>query len=390
MKTFSILNENKRKQLKVQEKSLNFVKAEDLKKYLEVADKFLSDEGKDIINYLIVNNKTYISELGTDTEENALAGFYNAGSPKNKDLQELYKALSKLVKDDRYMEIPVFQTRAQFNKIINQEVSPDYVILNIESPEAQNKLSKKFQPLIHKICRQYNGKSNFTYDDLISAANEGFVYALQSFGKKKNADDKIDDNIVKYTFLQYAAQMIRFSILDAINNTSRTVRIAKSQITKTRKEQGQIAKSNTVSGDKTIGINNSDDGNKTMFDFIDSQEYSDVSLNRSDLDRLWSDIYKEIKREFGEKVFNVWCSFYGINDHEKLKNKELAKKYDVSNSLITYYCMKVNTFLQKDKKVFAMLKDVYELMKECLNEEDRNNHDYEAYHINVSQTSIDD
>ena len=390
MKTFSILNENKKQKLNVQENSMNYVSDKDLKKYLDIANKFLSNEGKDIINYLIINNKTYISELGTDTEENALAGFYNAGEPTDKNLKELYNALNVLVKDGRYLEIPVFQTKEQFDKIINQEVSPDYIILNIESPQAQNELSKKFQPLIHKICRQYHGKSNFSYEDLMSAANEGFVYALNSFGKKKNVDDQIDDNIVKYTFLQYAAQMIRFSILDAINNTSRTVRIAKSQITKTRKEQGQIAKNNTVSGDKQIGIHNSDEGNKTMFDFIDSQEYSDTSMNRADLDKLWGEIYKEIKKEFGEKVFNVWCSFYGINDYEKLKNKELAKKYNVSNSLITYYCMKVNTFLQKDKKVFAMLKDVYELMKECLNEEDRNNHDYETYHISHAQSSIED
>ena len=95
MKTLSILFEEKNAKLKVQSDSINYISVEDLKKYLEIADKFISDETKEIINYLIVNNKTYLSELATDDEENALVGFYNAGEPKTPELKELYKSLKK-------------------------------------------------------------------------------------------------------------------------------------------------------------------------------------------------------------------------------------------------------------------------------------------------------
>ena len=383
MKTLSILFEEKNAKLKVQSDSINYISVEDLKKYLEIADKFISDETKEIINYLIVNNKTYLSELATDDEENALAGFYNAGEPKTPELKELYKSLKKIVDDKRILEIPVFQTKEQFKSIINKDVSPDYVILDLENPKAQNELVKQYQPLLHKICRQYYGKSKFEYNDLLSIAQEGLLYAMRSFSKKTNENGEVDNNVVKYTFLQYAAQMIRFAILDNINHLSRTVRIPKSAITKIRQSDGQIAKDNTISGDKKVGINNSEDGNKTVFDFIDSQEYSDQKTNQSDLDILWADIYKEIIKEFGQKIFEIWCGFYGINGAEKLKNKELAKKYKVSNSSITYYCLKVNTFLQKDKKTYKMLQGVYELMKECLNEADRINQIYEVHHLNI-------
>lgn len=384
MKTLFTFVESINQELKVQPNALNYISKENLKKYLEITDKFLSDDSKDIINYLIVNNDTYISELSNDSDENALAGFYNTGNADTNNLKELKKALSNLIKDDKILEVPVFQTKKQFDMIMNEEVSPDYIFLNLESEKAQNELTKKYQPLLHKICRQYFGKSNFTYDELMSSAYEGFLYAMRSFGKKKNDDVVLDGNIVKYTFLQYAAQMVRFAILDAINHESRVVRIPKSEINKVRKNNGQIAKTNSISGDKQVGINNSDDGNKTVFDFIDSQESSESSLNKNDLKILWEEIYKEIKKEFGEKIFNIWCSFYGINDSEKLKNKELAKKYNISNSSITYYCSKVNTFLQQNKKVFKMLQDVYELMKECLNEEDHYTNNNEPYHINLS------
>ncbi len=384
MKTLFTFVESINQELKVQPNALNYISKENLKKYLEITDKFLSDDSKDIINYLIVNNDTYISELSNDSDENALAGFYNTGNADTNNLKELKKALSNLIKDDKILEVPVFQTKKQFDMIMHEEVSPDYIFLNLESEKAQNELTKKYQPLLHKICRQYFGKSNFTYDELMSSAYEGFLYAMRSFGKKKNDDVVLDGNIVKYTFLQYAAQMVRFAILDAINHESRVVRIPKSEINKVRKNNGQIAKTNSISGDKQVGINNSDDGNKTVFDFIDSQESSESSLNKNDLKILWEEIYKEIKKEFGEKIFNIWCSFYGINDSEKLKNKELAKKYNISNSSITYYCSKVNTFLQQNKKVFKMLQDVYELMKECLNEEDHYTNNNEPYHINLS------
>lgn len=384
MKTLFTFVESINQELKVQPNALNYISKENLKKYLEITDKFLSDDSKDIINYLIVNNDTYISELSNDSDENALAGFYNTGNADTNNLKELKKALSNLIKNDKILEVPVFQTKKQFDMIMHEEVSPDYIFLNLESEKAQNELTKKYQPLLHKICRQYFGKSNFTYDELMSSAYEGFLYAMRSFGKKKNDDVVLDGNIVKYTFLQYAAQMVRFAILDAINHESRIVRIPKSEINKVRKNNGQIAKTNSISGDKQVGINNSEDGNKTVFDFIDSQESSESSLNKSDLKILWDEIYKEIKKEFGEKIFNIWCSFYGINDSEKLKNKELAKKYNISNSSITYYCSKVNTFLQQNKKVFKMLQDVYELMKECLNEEDHYTHNNEPYHINLS------
>lgn len=383
MKTFNRLFEEKTAKLKVQSDSVNYLSVDDLKKYLEIADKFISDDAKEIINYLIVNNKTYISDLSTDDEENALAGFYNNGMPSEDSLKELYKALQNVVKEKKILEIPTFQTKEEFDSIINKEVSPDYVILNLKSKDAQNELVKQYQPLLHKICRQYHGKSKFEYEDLMSIAYEGFLYAMTSFGKKKNENNEIDENIVKYTFLQYAAQMVRFAILDAINHQSRTVRIPKSEINKIRKKDGQIAKDNTVSGDKQVHVLG-DDGKKTVFDFIDSQEYSDQTTNQSDLKILWDDIYKEIIKEFGQKIFDIWCGFYGINDYEKLKNKELAQKYDVSNSSITYYCMKVNTFLQKNQKVHGMLINVYDLMKECLNEQERMTKDHtEIYHVNV-------
>ena len=61
-----------------------------------------------------------------------------------------------------------------------------------------------------------------------------------------------------------------------------------------------------------------------------------------------------------------------------MKNKEIAEKYNVANSNITYYCFKINSFIKKNKKILGLFSDAYELMKECLNEADRESNDIQA------------
>ena len=85
------------KNFKVQSNSINYIDAEQLKKYLKVANNFIGEDTKELINWLIVNNDTYISELSTDDDENALAGFYKSGEPAKDNLKELYKLLKNII-----------------------------------------------------------------------------------------------------------------------------------------------------------------------------------------------------------------------------------------------------------------------------------------------------
>lgn len=386
MKTLNKLSKEQfDNKISVDENSINYISKDDLKKYLEVANNFISEETKEIVNYLIVNNDTYISDLSTDNDTNALAGFYNAGMPEKSNLKELWKCIDAVNKNGRLLEIPVFQTPAQFNSIISKKVLPDTIILDLKSEAGKNEVAKRYTPLVHKICRQFMGKSSLDYNELLSAGFESLVYAMNTYGKKK--DQNTDDKYVNggsQTFGQYAAYMIRFGLLGHIETNSRTVRVSKSAQAKEKRETGKIARSNSISGDKTMGIHNSEDGNKTLFDFIDSQEYADNDLDRQDLDKLWKEIYDKIKKEFGDKIFNIWCDFYGMNNHKRMQNKELAKKYNVSNSSITYYCVKVNSFIKKDKELFRMIQDVYELMKECRAEEEQKTNFYDSDPVHIS------
>ena len=66
MKTLKQLSEAHNQGIDVQEDAVNYLEVGDLKKYLSVADKFISDDAKYVINWLIDNNATYMSKFVGD------------------------------------------------------------------------------------------------------------------------------------------------------------------------------------------------------------------------------------------------------------------------------------------------------------------------------------
>ena len=369
MKSLSQFNEAKSKiQFDIKDDTINYIGEADLKKYLEVTDKFISPETKDIVNWLIVNNDTYISELSNDLDENALAGFYKAGAPSKENLKELYKLLATIIKSGRYMEIPVFQSKTEFEGIINKKIAPDSVILDLTTEKGRNAVVKRYEPLIHKIAKQWLGKINLGYSDLLGCCYEGIAYAMNTYGKKNKKSTADDEAVKGLTFGQYAGYCMRNQILGNGVNDSHLVKIPTSQQKLERDLKGHNTKNISVSGDKAVG--HDDEGGKTMFDFIGSSSDSSKNLDNEDLAKLWERIWKALEAQFPDgQTLDVWYSFYGLRGRKKMKNKEIAKKYNVANSNVTYYCFKVNSYIKKH--LMKQFSDVYELMKECLNDEDR-------------------
>lgn len=388
MKKFSQVFEANKPKLDIQDDTINYIDSANLKKYLEICDKFISNECKSIIKYLIDHNDTYISELSSDGDENALAGFYNNWKPSNKsnELKELYKNISILNKKNRLMEIPVFQSKEQFEAIINKTESPDSVILDLTSEAGRNQIAKKYEPLIHKIAKQFMGKSELSYEDLISAGNVGLIHAMNKYGKKSNKNVADLETIVGKTFTQYAAFMIRISILEDIKNLSQIVRIPISQQNAERRETGRNTKSNTVSGDKEIS-SSGDEGNKSLFDYIGGTDNATRGIDNEDVEKLWKKFFKKLEEKFDKTTLDIWYSSFGVNGHEKMKKKDIAAKYGLVPSNISYYLYRVNTFIKTDKKMMEMMNDILELMTECKHDEDTDYDPEEGIHVKIQENN---
>ena len=316
-----------------------------------------------------------------------MAGFYKAGVPEDEHLKELYKLVGTVIRNGQTLEIPVFQTKAQFDSILNKTASPDEVILDFTTERGRNAIAKKYEPLVHRIAHQWVGKINLSYNDILSCAYEGLTYAMQNYGKKNKKSKASDEAVKGYTFGQFAAYCILNHIRGYGVYDSHLVWIPNSVQKKERIEKGHNTKTFSVSGDKAVG--NDDEGGKSMFDFIGTSGGADAGVNAEDRKKIWNDIMSILEKEFDKKVIDIWCSYWGLFDHKKLQNKDIAKKYNVANSNITYYCQKVNFFIKKNKKILDMFSELYELVKESINEKDRED---EPIHkvIKIENTSNDE
>ena len=390
MKTLSQLIESR--QIEIQDDSINYLTVDELKKYLEIADKFISPEAKYICQWLIDNNKDYIKKLSTGEGDNAIIDFYNNGMPKDPNLKELYSSIAKINTSGRLLEIPTLLTKAQFEAIINKKESPDEIIMDLTTEKGRNEVVKKYTPLVNKIVNSWLGKTSFDRDELISFAMEGLVYAMNSYGKKSNKQKKKEaetgeetdiSKYKEYTFLQYAAQMIRTHILEGTKNYSHLVRIPISRQKKEKEEKGFIAKSNSVSGDKHLGGKDGDEG-KTLFDLVGGMENPGKNIDRHEIDDLWKQILDQLEEKFGPKTMDIFKNHFGFGEEDgrkKLSGKEMAAKYGYNSpSSITSEITKVLNYIKKDPKMFQKFVDIFELMQEAKHDEDEyDNNDEPIY-----------
>lgn len=400
MKKFSEITEARRQkvnELDIQQDTINYISVEDLDKYLKVAGKFLSEETKEIINWLKVNNKTYLHDLDPDMDsDNALAAFYNRGIPKDEHLKELYTCIGKVKQADRLLEIPVFLTKKQFTDIIDKKISPDEILLDLTSEKGRNDIVRQYEPLIHKIIRQWIGKSNLGIDDLLSVALEGMVYAINTFGKRKVRGEngkwveaEKDEKVAAYSFTQYAAYCIDNWIKEEIKHHSHTVRVPASQQKKQRDEKGFNSKNNAVSGD--VGIGKSDNGNvRTLFDILDTGENGNKNIDSEDLDKLWKKIYKKLDENFKERDLQIFYSAFGLNGYELIKGKALAKKYNVVESAITAIKKKVIAFIRKDKELYTAFSEILDIVGEARSEKYKEEDQFlEAHTVKYNKNTVD-
>lgn len=374
MKTLSQLIKESKEKLDIQDNSINYIPVEDLKKYLTAAEKFISDETKEIVNYLIVNNKHYIDELsdGNKDVENALAYFYDNGPYSDGHKKELYILVRKVVKNGRTMEIPVFQTPEQFHGIIDGKIAPDEVILDLTSEQGRNIIAKRYEKLVYKIALTYKNLADVPFEDLLSAGYLGLTYAMNGYGKKSSkavkreeitGEETNTDNYKKTTFMTFASYTIRYCILDMIKTEGHLVRIPANQQELERKEKKYNTKHTSVSGDRPIS---GEEGGKTLFDYVGGMEDSSKASNKKDIERAWDILIKKLidSGKFSEKVIDCWLHVNEIDGHKKMSNNELAEKYGITSSNITYYCYTVNKYIRTNPQLRAIANELRELYHE--------------------------
>lgn len=380
MKKLSQIIKEAKQKLDIQDDTINYISTEDLVKYMEIADKFLSADSKNVIAWLI-DHPNYVEDLANKNAENALATFYDNGVPTTPMMKELYRWVGNVIKNNRLLEIPVFQTKEQFDAILTKAVSPDEVIIDLSTERGRNEVAKKYDPLVWKIARSYVGKSNFTLDDLHAIGYVGLVEAMNSYGKKTNKTKADDEQMAGFTFKSYAGYRIRIAILDRIMDEGHLVRIPRSQQAKERKEKGHNTRNTSISVETPMGKDK--EGNtKTLLDKIGDYERAGKSLEERDNEKLWVEIDNKLRKKFDDRTLEIFYSWFGLFGYEKLSGKEMMAKYGFRNpSNINANNYKVMKYMKEDPEMLNALTELYEFMAECQHDDDIEDRDNEPLRI---------
>jgi hypothetical protein len=377
MKTLSkIINETKQP-LDIQDDTINYISGAELRQYLVIADKFISADAKDVINWLI-EHPNYVDDIAGPNADNALATFYDNGVPSTPVMKELYKYLGKVIKNGRMLEIPVFQTKEQFEAILDKTVSPDEIILDLTTEKGRNEIAQKYEPMAWKIARSYVGRSNLDFQELYAIGMEGIVWAMNKYGKKNDKSTASDENVKAYTFHSWVSYCIRIAILEAIKDQGHLVRVPRSQQSREKVEKGHITKNYSISMETPVG-RDKDGNSRRLSDKIGDYERAGKSLEDDDNARIWSNIHRLLKKKFDERTLDIFYDKWGVNGHRKLSGKELMEKYGFNaQSNINFVCSKVIKYMMKNPEAREALIELYEFVESRNHDNDMEDNVFET------------
>ena len=236
---------------------------------------------------------------------------------------------------------------------------------------ARDKLLTSNMRFVIKIASQYLNKG-LEYEDLISEGYLGLMKALDHFDVSKG-----------YHFISYAVWWIRQSILQAIAEQSRIVRLPLNQVGALSKisaeiskfeqenqrkpsvaELAQITKMEESKIDQTIKADNhhmsidapfgSDDDDNAMVDVMASGDDSrtdkgvDFESMASELQRVLATVLKERERK-------ILCYCYGIGCHEK-GLEEIGSEFNLTRERVRQIREKSIIKLRESGKIKILMK----------------------------------
>lgn len=213
---------------------------------------------------------------------------------------------------------------------------------------SRDKLAKQYKPLVKKICNQYYGISQLEYEDIEGYAWLGFTIAMNTYDENKSS-------MSLQSFLAYG---IRNAILSGINEDSRTVAISYYK-QKQMQEKGETLPT-AISIDKFY--NNADDRRNhsephcgknvgCQLDFLGFEDEKSI-------ENPYNILIDKIKENFDSAHVDMFCSVYGLDGHKIEKGKDIAKRYNVSNCLVTKRIKKIIDFIKNDKELSDILREL--------------------------------
>ena len=208
----------------------------------------------------------------------------------------------------------------------------------------RNAMVKKYMPLVYKIAGQLHKGMGYDMDECVSAGLEGVIYAMDTY-----KDDK------KQTFTQYAAYMIRFSIMNDFNRNGRTIRVSWDQ------QKKAAAKGEDINLCQSIdhSVRDDEDGTTVWERKLEGDGENEILLSMAPKEEeLWEDIWKDIREMFNERDRKIFFMTFGVGGEKEITGKDMAKEMGISPAAITQSRNKIIRKIRKNKDLMEKLVEV--------------------------------
>jgi len=199
------------------------------------------------------------------------------------------------------------------------------------------------------VAKQYQGKG-INFEDLVNEGNYGLIKAAERFDQTRG-----------FKFISYAVWWIRQSILEALANNSRMVRLPTNQISTyyklkqesrgfeqinqrepTEEEIAEIMQEDVIkisrllrSAQPQTSLDaplSSDDDGYSLYDTISEGEMNDVDLSVA-ADSLHKDLSSTLK-SIAPRQREVVCMYYGIMGYPKMTLEEVGEYFELTRERV--------------------------------------------------------
>jgi len=237
---------------------------------------------------------------------------------ENQSLKQYYKEIQK------YKILTFEEEKELYDGILNKDES------------AIEKLVTSNLRFVITVAKEYQGQG-ISLLDLINEGNHGLIKAVAKF-----------DPTLGYKFLSYAVWWIRQSIIQYLNDHSRTIRIPTNLVNKMLTEDKENGKSKLKIPNCKSFTEIISSSHKTSFDTNSGKTSSEINFVDSileDNNDEYSNIYKIDDRTKNELNNSLSClsnkerevieSYYGVNrEHDGMTLECIGKKYNLSKERI--------------------------------------------------------
>ena len=202
-------------------------------------------------------------------------------------------------------------------------------------------LVKQYEPLINKLTKQFVSQVKIDWDSVKSMAYEGFVLAMLNY----------DDERSKLSFKQFAGWSIRNNILSSMDKELRTVSMS-AYAQKKALENGEATFNSVslsvISGDDGV---NGDDENRGCKEY----KYGVYERDKFSDGDVYEYLYSRLEEKFSERDCEMFYRIFGLKGYEDEKGKDVAKRFGVSEGLISQKVKKMVLFIRGDEELTEML-----------------------------------